>query len=257
LQHRYAGSADLFKKYNYFTKHNDNEIKELLGYDKNKKNIFLFTNIYWDVGPQNAKLYDGVIQWVLSTIGYLKNNNSIHLYIKPHPGEKLDDAKSLKGIAEIIREHYPVLPKNLSIIEPELRLNTYKLLNLIDLGVVYSGTIGIEMLVNNIPTINVGITPYSNLGIGIEPSSKEEYVSLLECTSSDHLLDLDEIKLFSYFYFIKSKIPWTLTKKAWGDDFSGFMYRLTNIAPGQDLMLDHICDCIMNKTSSFESWPGS
>ena len=70
--------------------------------------------------------------------------------------------------------------------------------------------------------------------------------------------DQERVELFAYFYFIKSKIPWNLTEKAYGERFKGFTFNnLNEILPSKNKILDHLCDCIIAKDEKIvpEAWP--
>ena len=115
--------------------------------DENKNNLFLFSNIFWDIGISDCdSIYNSIIDWVLDSIKIVSLNSSYHLYVKLHPGETFDTAKSIKGVREYIHEKYPVLPKNITIITPELKINTYDLFPFINTAIVFNGTIGLEAL---------------------------------------------------------------------------------------------------------------
>ena len=152
LNDRVSGNSEIFRKNAFFDE--KKSILEHFDIDKNKRNVFLFSNIYWDVGMSDfGDLYDGVVSWVLDTIEAIKHDHSCHLYIKPHPGEVYDGTSSLKGLRDFINEKFDVLPNNVTIIHPEWKVNTYDLFQYIDLGIVYNGTVGLEMLLNEIPVV--------------------------------------------------------------------------------------------------------
>ena len=214
LHARYFGKSDVFKQYSYFsndfeTKSNNYLRNEVLKYDKNKINLFLFTNVYWDVGvSDSARLFNNLISWVLETIKLVeKYPDKLYLYIKTHPAEKFDSASSLKTVIDLIREKYFLLPKNVTFILPEQKVNTYQLFPYINIGIVYNGTLGLEMLLNNVPVIAVAKAPYSNLGFACEPNDIDEYEKLLtgEKPMQKPFEKKDKLELFAYFYFIKTK----------------------------------------------------
>lgn len=255
MAERVDGSSPIFKMYEIFVESNEG-IKSL-GIDQNKRNVFLFSNLYWDIGmTESASLYNGVIPWVLDTIEMLKDQPGCHLYIKPHPVEMAGITGSLKGVIDFIRERFPILPSNVSIIAPELKIKTYDLFPWIDVGVVYNGTLGLEMLQYDIPVIVAGQAPYRSLKSVSSPHSVPEYRNALIGETQAPSLDQSEIELFSYFYFIKSAIPWTLTKQAFGDNFKGFAFEsLDELLPGRDPSLDHLCNCILDPENTvIEGW---
>lgn len=255
FNNRISLKADNFKNWNCFQDNQDIDAK--LAVDPNKRSLFLFSNIYWDIGlSETGKLFSNVIEWVLKTIDLVKDDDTCHLYIKTHPGEKYDSTPSSKGIDDFIYEKYPVLPKNVTLILPEYKISPYQLFSHIDLGIVFNGTIGLEMLLHNIPVVVTGLSPYGGIGLVHEPESLEEYKNILLGKVLPLEPSIDEVNLFAYFYFIKSLIPWTLTKRAYSDNFKGFTFdSLDDIMPGKDKYLDHICNCILEPENTIiEGW---
>lgn len=254
LNDRFSGKTEFFQA----TKMFDGSIKpdDLLKIDKNKRNIFLFSNVFWDTGTsQPGGLYKNIIDWVISTIDLVKNNPDCHLYLKPHPIETLDSTVSLKSVMDYVHKKFPVLPANVSIIPAEMKITTYKLFPYIDIGVVYNGTLGLEMLLHDIPVVMLGRAPYGGLGLCCEPHSIEHYREILLGQSATTPIDKDLAYLFAYFYFIKRMIPFDIMKPVYGNiHFERYtISSLEDLLPGRNYYLDHICDCIL-KDKPFESW---
>lgn len=260
INDRSWGQAAIFQRDRYFEIAAEVPTNDRLYIQRSKRNIFLFSNIYWDVGlSEKAGLYTDVISWVLGTIELLKDNSDVHLYIKPHPGEVFGSLSSLKGIGQIVLESYPQLPGNVTIIEPEWRIKTYDLFSHIDLGVIFTGTLGLEMMLAGIPVVSTGATSHYGLGFAAEPKTEAEYLALLLGEKEPPKYNRGDLELFAYFYFIRSNMPWTLTKQAYGDHFEGFVFEsLDELLPGKDPQLDHLCNCIMDlEHTVVEAWPDS
>lgn len=252
---RTSGSSDIFQQLKFFDKNPQN--CEKLSIDRNKRNVFLFSNIYWDVGmAETGRLFKDVIEWVLESVAIAQKSPDIHLYIKTHPGEKYDSAKSLKGIADFIYERFPILPDNVTIIYPDLKINTYDLFPYIDLGIVFNGTVGIEMMLEGIPIVVTAKAPYSRLGLAGEPESIGEYASMIRGETEAVRPARNEVELFCYFYFIKVRIPWNLTDAAYNAHFTGYSFdSLDDLETGKNRYLNHLCNCILNPGDTVvEGW---
>lgn len=255
IEKRFSGNSKIFMDSGVFDL--SESIFKQIQIDKNKKNIFLFSNIYWDVGmSESATLYDGVIKWVLETIGIVEGREDCHLFIKPHPAEVYDGSSSIKSVRDFIADKYPQLPNNVTMIHPEFKLKTYDLFPFIDLGVVYNGTLGLEMMLHDIPVIVCGLSPYGFLKSATIPDSIQSYENLLVGKLAPSKPQLQEVRLFSYFYFIKTMIPWTLSESAYAQNFDGFAFNsLDDLEEGKDKYLDHICNSILKAdTTVIESW---
>jgi hypothetical protein len=263
IQNRIVGTDSHIKINKIFVNdnnYNKNLIKDLKE-KKQIKKIFLFSNVYWDVGlAEQGAVFADVVSWVLKTIDIIKYNKMCHLYIKLHPAEMSllnQDNGSITTIEDIIKTHYSKLPKNVTILKPEYKINIYKVLNYIDLATIFTGTLGLELMLKNIPVITVGNVPYKNYNFAMHPKTIEQYSFFLQAkkkiTRSN--LNLKLIRLYSYFYFKVAIMPWVLTKNSYSERFSGFNFNtMDDITLGQNKMIDHLCDCIVNKKKSPESW---
>ena len=60
-----------------------------------------------------------------------------------------------------------------------MKIKPYDLFPYIDLGVIFSGTLGLEMMLNKIPVVSTGITPHLDLGFANEPKNIDEYKMIL------------------------------------------------------------------------------
>ena len=251
IDNRFKGNSDVFKAFGYF----DND-SEIIKFDKSKRNIFLFSNIFWDVGMSECGgLYPDVITWVLSSIELLRNYPNCHLYIKPHPAENFD-VVSVKGVVDFISERFPKLPSNITIIFPQMKILTYDLFPHIDVGVVSNGTLGLEMLLSDIPVISCGKTPYGGINLVSEPDTEESYLNLLLGEEVNVSPSKSQVRQFAYFYFVKTLIPWSFTETAYSDVFSGFnMQDITGIMPNSNYYLDHICKAILEREkTAIDNW---
>ena len=256
LNDRICGESKIFKDLGFFDGGVTNVI-ENLNIDKTKNNLFLFSNIFWDIGISDCdSIYNSIIDWVLDSIRIASLNPSCHLYVKLHPGENFDTAKSIKGVREYILEKYPILPKNITIITPELKINTYDLFPFINIAIVFNGTIGLEALFKNIPVIITGEAPYGNLKLVNEPKNVSEYEQMLTGSKKLIIPKRDVLELFAYFYFIKTCLPWNLTDSAYASDFKGFEFdSLEDIYAGKNKYLDHLCNCILKPEKTIiENW---
>ena len=241
----------------YFDESNLNSfLKDL---DPSKRNIALFSNIYWDVGVSELQgIFSGVIDWVIKTAEIVAKDKNCHLYIKPHPAEVYDSATSLKGVADFVKENFSEWPENITILYPEMKIKTYDMFDYLDLGILYNGTLGLEMMLDNKPSVICAEAPYSNIGIANEPKSLEDYKDMILGRKDLIYPEKRLTELFAYFYFIKTCIPWNLTKQTYGNNFESFSFNsLEDIKPGKDIYLDHLCNSILNPNETvIEGWPG-
>ena len=255
INKRKNGESNIFINEKYYKK--NTHLEENLKLDKKRNNIFLFSNIFWDVGlSDTGRLYNDVIDWVLDTIEIVSKIENTHLYIKIHPAEVYDSSNSIKGVRDFIFEKYPILPKHITLITPEMKINPSELFSYVDVAVLFNGTLGLEALFENIPVITAGKAPYSNLNLVNEPINKIEYKNMLNGSIKLIIPKKNDYELFAYFYFIKCLIPWNLTKSVYADGFKGFNFNsLEDIMPNKNQYLDHLCNCVLEPESNIvENW---
>lgn len=257
ISKRHDGSTKQMKDYGWFEE--TPNIKKIININEHKRNIFLFPNVFWDVGlTRDCKLFPDVPSWVLKTIELI--NNDCHLYIKTHPAEKYGSLESSKGIKNFIEEKYPKLPTNITILEPELNIKPYDLFKFADLGIIHSGTLSVEMILEGVPVVMTSpLSPISGLGLAHEPTTLQEYKNILIGNKEPINPNTDEVELFAYFYFIKTGIPWNLTNTAYANSAfykQGYSFQsLNDLLPGKDKYLDHLCNCILDYENIIpESW---
>ena len=234
------------------------DLATLLKFDSSKRNLFLFSNLYWDIGlSESGALYSNVLDWVVDTIELVKDDPSLHLYIKTHPAELYGPAKSMKGIPEFVVEAFGDSLSNVTLITPDMRIKPYALFPLIDCAILYQGTLGFELINAEIPIISCGKAVYNGHNFVHEPKTKSDYLQLLkESTSMDP--DKQRFELLAYFYFIRSIIPWSISNTVYASSFTDAFSidELSDLLVGKNSELDHLCESVLDPVQTVpEAWP--
>lgn len=201
-----------FSSNNSVSNEKNKKIKEILNIQK-KINIFIFPNVFWDVGlTDRGAVFNSVLDWLFFTLDVLKNNPKYHIYIKPHPAEFTAN-NSITGIEEVIKIKYGETISNLSFIENSKKFNSYDLKYFIDVALVFNGTLNLEFMLLDVPVISTGISSTSGAGLVKEVKSLKEYKKILTDQNYDFkkFLVKDKKKLisFAYFWFIKRNLSWS------------------------------------------------
>ena len=253
---RFKGLSSFHVEFGGFQEFNvNNDLEKMLKIDKRKRNLFLFPNLFWDAGMNEAGfLFRGIPEWVVSTVNIVKEHPDVNLYIKPHIVETFGDPYS-KGVLDFVKEKFPVFPKNVIPVLPEWRISPYQLFPYMDAAVVYNSTLGIESIYKDIPVIIAARSQYSDLGLAWEPKTIEEYEAFLLDKNLRPKHDKEMFELFCYYYFIKRPVPFNLAERVSSNvHFERYKFNdLDEIMPGKNYMLDHLCDCIM-KAKLPEAW---
>lgn len=203
----------------------------------------MFTNLIWDASivPGDAA-YDEVFEWIGDTIEWFCENSDQRLVIKLHPAEEKFGTNERVG--EWISDQYGPLPDNIDMLPPETDVNTYELLNTIDVAVVYNSTVGFEMAYNGGPVVVAGSTHYRDLGFTFDPSSKDHYFDLLGRLDELELSETAHTRAVRYVYhlLITRHVTWPYSRT---NEDTGNVELLPvshdELTPGNPLF-DHIVD---------------
>ena len=222
-EHMKQKVTDLFNhRINHKTK--DTELyykKKTKIYEINKDNdykyhIAIFPSLIWDGNIQDRHIaFTGIIDWLMSTIDYLKKRKDIMIYLKFHPAEVSTFKKSAK-IQVLIKKYLDKEKiENLELIPTEERIDPYEFLKSgIDLGICYDGVLALEMPYLKIPVLLGGVrgrfaVPGGNFSI----NDKKEYFEFLK--NLDKYIEVfhknyDEywqnIVRYSYWYLFENVI---------------------------------------------------
>jgi len=206
IDNRVRGKSDT-EIYGFKTDNKD--LEKMFSFSKYDRVYTMFPNVLWDSSLAKVdRGFNSVYHWVDDTISFFKKNPQYLLIIKIHPGEKTQQDSLATSKEYILEKH--ALSDNISIIDIDTDISPYSLFKHIDSGLIYNGTIGLELSVSGIPAIVSGLSPYHNQGFTYDVDSVDEYRSILKNPPSK----LDDkrkklAKLFAYFYFIDSRVPIT------------------------------------------------
>ena len=187
--------------------------KKELGLD-DRPVILLATNVMGDSLTLGRQTFSkSMADWIIRTIQYFIQSKGIQLVIRIHPGEANVEHGS---IHEMIKMMLPQLPEHIHVIGPLESVNTYDLMDLASLGLVYTTTVGLEMALRGIPVVVAGRTHYSNRGFTHEPSTWVNYFKQLNLLMEDlqsFQLTEDQVKLawkYTYLFFFEypHPFPW-------------------------------------------------
>jgi hypothetical protein len=195
--------------------------------------VLLATNVLGDSLTLGRQIFSKTMaEWVSRTILYFIGRPDIQLVIRIHPGEILTREYSM---VDVVRQTLPELPEYIHVIHPEEKINTYDLIDISDLGLVYTTTVGLEMSLKGIPVIVSGHTHYRGRGFTYDPDSWVEYFKILSSMLSDpknHHLPKEKIDLawkyaYHFFFTFPQPFPWHI--KVWQDFDTHTMEKVFNV----------------------------
>jgi hypothetical protein len=179
--------------------------------------VLLAANVLGDSLTLGRNIFaESMSEWITRTVRFFANRPDVQLVIRVHPGEKL--VPQAKSMGTVVREALPEIPSHIHLIGALDNVNTYDLIEIANLGLAYTTTVGVETAMNGIPVISCGDTHYRGRGFTIDPNSWDEYFSALEKVLSDlpaHRLTEEQIAkawnyAYRFFFEYPRPFPWRL-----------------------------------------------
>jgi hypothetical protein len=180
--------------------------------------VLLPANVIGDSLTLGRQVFtETMTEWLLRTVDYFAERPQTQLVVRIHPGERYTKGPSVKDVI-VGRDHRKPLPENIRLVAADDAVNTYDLVEIADLGLAYTTTVGMEMAMSGVPVIVAGHTHYREKGFTLDPGSWEAYFQMLELVlaqpEKQRLKDA-QVKLawayaFSFFFDYPRPFPWHL-----------------------------------------------
>ncbi|HEX2696972.1 MAG TPA: hypothetical protein VHM28_04640, partial [Anaerolineales bacterium] len=200
----------------YVSSQGAQETRKLLGLD-HRPVVMLAANVLGDSLTLGRNVFaESMSEWMTRTVRFFANRPDVQLVIRVHPGEKL--VPQARSMGQVVHAALPNLPEHIHLIGALDKVNTYDLIEIADLGLAYTTTVGLETAMNGRPVILCGKTHYRKRGFTTDPNSWDEYFAALEKVLSDlpaHRLSQEQIAAawnygYRYFFEYPRPFPWRL-----------------------------------------------
>lgn len=153
------------------------QVRQALSLDS-RPVVLLAANVIGDSLTLGRQVFsDSMTQWLERTIQYFASRPEVQFVVRIHPGERYTKGPS---VADVVRRVLPDLPGHIHLVAAEDPINTYDLVEIADLGLVYTTTVGMEMAMSGTPVIVAGQTHYRSKGFTIDPASWDSYFQALD-----------------------------------------------------------------------------
>ncbi len=116
-------------------------------------------------------------EWLQRTVQYFADRPDRQLVVRIHPGERYTKGPS---VSNVLQQALPELPAHIHLVSADDPVNTYDLIEIADLGLVYTTTVGLEMAMSGVPALVIGHTHYRDKGFTLDPVSWDDYFDRLE-----------------------------------------------------------------------------
>jgi len=190
-------------------------LRESLGLDE-RPIVLLATNVIGDSLTLGRQVFsDSMTEWLERTVQFIARRRDVQFVVRIHPGELITKGPS---VADVVGRALPELPEHIHLIHADAQVNTYDIVEIADLGLVYTTTVGLEMAMSGVPVIAIGNTHYRGKGFTLDPDSWDAYFKLLDevlASPQAYRLSRQQVELawnyaYRFFFEYPHPFPWHL-----------------------------------------------
>jgi hypothetical protein len=230
----------------YFDRAKDDpgELRRCLGLNGDERVVSLFTNVTWDSATIGHDVgFASMFDWVEHAVR-LAACQSLVLVVRIHPAEGRWGTR--EEVQEVVMSRLGEIPTNVRFVSAQDALSSYALLDVSDLLLTYTTTVGLEAAVRGKRVAVAGETHYRGRGFTIDISRPEDLARVLEEEPGQlPTTSVDLAMRYAHMFFFRAMIPFPLVEARNGR-VTRFPRQATELAPGADPHLDWICDRILD-----------
>lgn len=201
LSDRILQKGDVYS-YNFSLKEQKDHLKKRLKIPENRKIVTIFTNLIWDAANVSRDIaFSSPLSCIIETLKYFEKRSDVQIVLRVHPAEKVLGTKEKYGT--LVRDYFKQkLPENITIIEPEDDVNSFSVIDISDIGVVNTSTVGLEFALIGKPVLLISETNYRGKGFTYDANSSIEYFTILEKLLDRPMLKENQISLARKYFFM-------------------------------------------------------
>jgi hypothetical protein len=183
--------------------------------------VLLAANVIGDSLTLGRQIFSqSMTEWLERTVQYFAGRSEVQLVVRIHPGERYTKGPSVAGVVQRALTDWgrEASTSHIHLVEANDAINTYDLVEIADLGLAYTTTVGMEMAMSGVPVIVSGYTHYRERGFTLDPSSWEEYFDLLDQVLANpgaHRPSRRQVEMawnyaYRFFFEYPCPFPWHL-----------------------------------------------
>jgi hypothetical protein len=180
--------------------------------------VLLPTNVLGDSATLGRTVFSQSMgEWIERIIPYFATHTEVQWVIRIHPAETWTVGPS---VAEIIHKVMPKLPAHIHLVGATEKINTYDLMDISDLALVYTTTAGLEIALRGIPVLVSGRAHYRKKGFTLDADTWDGYFGLLDAALADlpgqrlNAQQIEAARNYAFFFFHEypHPFPWHVEK---------------------------------------------
>jgi len=191
------------------------QARQALGLDS-RPLVLLAANVIGDSLTLGRQVFTkSMTEWLQRSVAYFAAREDVQLVVRIHPGERYTKGPS---VADVVSQALPELPAHIHLVAAGDPVNTYDLVEIADLGLVYTTTVGMEMAMSGVPVIVAGQTHYREKGFTLDPDSWQAYEAILEqslAAPGEQRMTQEQVErawnyAYRFFFEYPHPFPWHL-----------------------------------------------
>jgi hypothetical protein len=230
--------------------------KTRLGIPLEKKCVTFFSNLIWDAANVSRDIaFTSFLECMTQSIEYFRDRTDVQILIRPHPAETLIGTKA--GYWNLILEHFgPSLPDNVSVISADDNVNSFTVIDMTQVGVVNTSTVGLEMAIMGKQALLVAETHYRNKGFTNDITSPQHFFETIENSLEKPILTDQQQELAKkYFYMMMFLYQKHLPVRYENDVFQGYSAASFGELSETEPLLQVISGLTDGHSDDFVRWP--
>jgi hypothetical protein len=234
----------------------DAAIRAELGLDA-RPIVSLYTNVLWDAQLYyRFNIFPNMLEWLFETVRFFAGRPDLQLVLRLHPGEARGGLPTNQPL--LPERVFPELPANVKLVRPESKVSSYVLGTMSRVALVYGARMGVELVMLGTPVIVAGEAFMRGKGFTLDPSSRDEYRSLLARSAelespSEEMRDRARRWYYYYFFRMMLDFPFYATERVGGETPTRLTFEsLEDLLPGRSSVLDLVCQGILDGATPFE-----
>jgi hypothetical protein len=223
---------------------NHDKLRRHLGLSGRERLISLFTNVTWDSATIGHDIgFASMFDWVEHTVR-LAEQRELVLVVRVHPAEARWG--TLEQVREVILSRIGGIPANVRFVGAEDALSSYALLEISDLLLTYTTTVGLEAAARGKQVAVAGDTHYRGRGFTIDITGAEDLARVLALAPSAlSAAEVERALRYAHMFFFRAMIPFPLVDVRDGR-VRRFPQEMAALVPGAEPYLDWICARILD-----------
>jgi hypothetical protein len=221
------------------------ELRRRLGLNGRQRVASLFTNVTWDSATIGHDIgFDSMFDWVEHAVRTAGEHDDLVLVVRIHPAERRWGTR--EEVQEVVTSRLGKIPGNVRFVPTEDALSSYTLLDISDVVLTYTTTVGLEAATRGKQVAVAGDTHYRGRGFTTDVSGPDELAHVLRSALPPPRPESVELAIrYAHMFFFRAMIPFPMIEASDGQ-VTRLPLTAAELAPGADPYLDWICERILD-----------